>query len=492
MGEPLLAREATVCEVTCPPIRKEPPSSGRSFHDHYSLSCKLGQGHYATVYAAQRQAGKPVAVKIMDLRSQNARAWKHNALDTKRWQAAVKEVAMLRRAHGQERVAQFVDVYYEGGLAYIIMEKCDVPLMDMLERIPALTEASLMCVLREMLRSLACIHAVGIVHRDVKPDNFLCMGTSDIKLCDFGVACLLNPSEGETGLKGVCGTPAFMAPEMLKGKRYDEKVDVWSFGVIAYVLLLGCLPFEPAAQTQDAMKAAILSSSAAPPSFQPSRALLHQQASVGASRPTAPSEDATGALKRLLAHSPSKRPYAEAALALSYFQATSNQRNMGSLRPMLQAARQIPAFHMPSSADHARVTDVDVRVCCLQGYPDGQTLPRLKMKNAWSVPEKGSDDQRASSKASAHQASGPPGLWSQELGAKKLLHVPTADDAFRGRANGTASTNASRAPSKESRLPSKESRRPSKESAQERRNPSKSSQQGSRRPSNASSVTMNV
>jgi len=328
----------------------------------------------------------------------------------------------------------------------------------------------------------------------VKPDNFLCTGAHDIKLCDFGIASLLNPGNDEPGLKGICGTPAFMAPEMLKGQRYDEKIDVWSFGVIAYVLLLGGLPYEPAAQTQDSMKAAILASGTAPPSFKPNREACAAAGGGGGPRPAAPSEQAAGLLRRLLTHSPSKRPSAEAALNHSCFQAGPGVRHLPSLRPMLQAARQTSAFHMRSSAEYAKVTDIDMRVCCLQGYPQGQTLPRLKMKTAWVQPQKALDERASSKESAHHQVSRPLAAGSsvEPPNAKRFLNVPTAEDSSRSRANSKTSAMEVRAPSKESRRSSKDMRQPSKESFQVKRKPSKGSEHGSRRPSNASSLTSNA
>merc|ERR1719356_1121229 len=98
----------------------------------------------------------------------------------------------------------------EAGLAYVVMEKCDVTLLQALERSSKLKESTLRSVLRQMLQALAAVHAAGIVHRDVKPDNFLCTGPScgTVKLCDFGLSRAL-PEEGqeqeEEGLSGVYG-----------------------------------------------------------------------------------------------------------------------------------------------------------------------------------------------------------------------------------------------------------------------------------------------
>jgi len=85
------------------------------------------------------------------------------------------------------------------------------------------------------------MHSNGIAHRDLKPENLLVTGSSNdiIKISDFG----LSKDFGQDNLKTSCGTPDYVAPEVLKGKPYDCSVDIWSIGVITYILLCGFPPF---------------------------------------------------------------------------------------------------------------------------------------------------------------------------------------------------------------------------------------------------------
>eukprot|EP00349_Pseudokeronopsis_sp_Brazil_P010027 CAMPEP_0202977988 /NCGR_PEP_ID=MMETSP1396-20130829/84578_1 /ASSEMBLY_ACC=CAM_ASM_000872 /TAXON_ID= /ORGANISM="Pseudokeronopsis sp., Strain Brazil" /LENGTH=371 /DNA_ID=CAMNT_0049716843 /DNA_START=500 /DNA_END=1614 /DNA_ORIENTATION=- len=89
------------------------------------------------------------------------------------------------------------------------------------------------------------MHHRNIIHRDIKPENILLESDKDgalnIKMTDFGFACFYNP---EKGLTDVLGSPLYMAPEIVKEERYDEKVDIWSIGVITYILLSGRPPFK--------------------------------------------------------------------------------------------------------------------------------------------------------------------------------------------------------------------------------------------------------
>jgi serine/threonine protein kinase len=88
------------------------------------------------------------------------------------------------------------------------------------------------------------MHQKNITHRDLKPENILLEYKQndrlEIKISDFGFSCFFDP---KTGLDFVLGSPMYMAPEIIKGQKYNEKVDIWSIGVITYMLLSGRNPF---------------------------------------------------------------------------------------------------------------------------------------------------------------------------------------------------------------------------------------------------------
>ena len=106
----------------------------------------------------------------------------------------------------------------------------------------AYTEQETKIVMASLLSALQFLHAQKIVHRDLKPENILCNSRLDIKLADFGLSNFL-PDGGLPQLQSRCGTPVYMAPEMLQHRPYDETVDVWSAGIIMYILMSGSLPF---------------------------------------------------------------------------------------------------------------------------------------------------------------------------------------------------------------------------------------------------------
>jgi serine/threonine protein kinase len=146
------------------------------------------------------------------------------------------------------------------------------------------------------------MHAKRLVHRDVKPEAFRVGGSDSrtIKLGDFGNSVMLESGK----LKGECGTPLYMAPEMITGKVYDEKIDVWSLGVIVYILLFGGnFPFVPKDRNRCSDIKLVISSSQAEPSF---------------TSPVSLSGSATAFAMSLLERSPSNRPSAGDALKKAY------------------------------------------------------------------------------------------------------------------------------------------------------------------------------
>ena len=96
-------------------------------------------------------------------------------------------------------------------------------------------------ILKQILDGLYYCHSKGILHRDIKLDNILLNGEGDIKICDFGVSKMINPGER---MMEQCGTPAYIAPEILKNKGYEGfGVDIWSAGVVLHAMIYGAVPF---------------------------------------------------------------------------------------------------------------------------------------------------------------------------------------------------------------------------------------------------------
>jgi calcium/calmodulin-dependent protein kinase (CaM kinase) II len=140
-------------------------------------------------------------------------------------------------------IVQLFDVYDTEDSLDMVLELCQQStLYDRLMKSSndGLSEGRCASIMKQLLTAIAHCHRFGIVHRDIKPDNILFDEMNRVKLADFGSADWV----GEEGtLSGVVGTPYYVAPEVVMGRDYNEKVDVWSAGVVLYVLLAGFPPF---------------------------------------------------------------------------------------------------------------------------------------------------------------------------------------------------------------------------------------------------------
>jgi calcium/calmodulin-dependent protein kinase I len=136
------------------------------------------------------------------------------------------------------------ETFDENAEIYIVTELVEGgELFDRIVSKTSYTEKEARDLIRLLLDTLAYMHANGIVHRDLKPENLLLCSESDdsdIKIADFGFAKRITDL---TAKETACGTPGYVAPEILRGDSYGAEVDIWSMGVICYVLLAGYPPF---------------------------------------------------------------------------------------------------------------------------------------------------------------------------------------------------------------------------------------------------------
>eukprot|EP01125_Pyxidicula_operculata_P001100 TRINITY_DN10_c0_g1_i3.p1 TRINITY_DN10_c0_g1~~TRINITY_DN10_c0_g1_i3.p1 ORF type:complete len:224 (+),score=79.08 TRINITY_DN10_c0_g1_i3:645-1316(+) len=134
------------------------------------------------------------------------------------------------------------EVFDESDKIYLVMELVTGgELFDQIVSRGTYSERDAAGIIRQILEAVDYMHRNGVAHRDLKPENLLCSGpdNSEIKITDFG----LSKDFASAQLKTSCGTPDYVAPEVLMGKQYDNSVDIWSIGVITYILLCGFPPF---------------------------------------------------------------------------------------------------------------------------------------------------------------------------------------------------------------------------------------------------------
>jgi len=150
-----------------------------------------------------------------------------------------------------KNVLKLYDIYEDETHVYIIMEL--VKGSELFDRIVAkgsYTEKEAINVIKQILDAVKYLHECGIAHRDLKPENLLCSGEGEdeiVKIADFGLSKMFT--SGEKLMTG-CGTPGYVAPEVLLCEEYDSKVDLWSIGVITYILLSGYSPFHSDDETE--------------------------------------------------------------------------------------------------------------------------------------------------------------------------------------------------------------------------------------------------
>ncbi|KAK2917660.1 calcium/calmodulin-dependent protein kinase 1Db [Channa argus] len=193
----------------------------------------LGTGAFSEVVMAQERAtGKMVAIKCIP---KKALKGKETSIEN--------EIAVLRKIK-HENIVALEDIYESSNHLYLIMQLVSGgELFDRIVEKGFYTEMDASRLIRQVLDAVNYLHSMGIVHRDLKPENLLYFSPDDeskIMISDFG----LSKMEG-TGdvMATACGTPGYVAPEVLAQKPYSKAVDCWSIGVIAYILLCGYPPF---------------------------------------------------------------------------------------------------------------------------------------------------------------------------------------------------------------------------------------------------------
>jgi ligand-binding sensor domain-containing protein len=210
----------------------------------YRLGRKLGAGGYGVVFAGEHLGlQRGVAVKVFKPVAGNDSA---EALERFRREGLL--AAQIRDRH----VVEVMDAGVSGeGMAYLVMELLEGYAVREEMRGGGLGVGRALRVCGAVCRGLAAAHGVGVVHRDVKPENVYVDwsgGEEVVKVVDFGIATVLERGGGEgletlTGAGSVVGTPAYIAPERVVGGEYDGRADVYAVGVMLYEMVCGVLPF---------------------------------------------------------------------------------------------------------------------------------------------------------------------------------------------------------------------------------------------------------
>lgn len=201
----------------------------------YNFENKIGEGCFGSVRKAK-------------LKSDPSRVYAVKSVPKSKLKGDLKllknELEMLRFCE-HPNIIQFYEIFQDQKSFHFVLEHCNGgDIVTRLEKEGHFSEEVAKKIIFEVLFAVNYLHTCGIIHRDIKPDNFLFDAKnpdSVIKMIDFGLSRRYKPGVPSTS---VVGTPNYVAPELINGKPYDEKIDVWACGIFLYMLFTASFPFK--------------------------------------------------------------------------------------------------------------------------------------------------------------------------------------------------------------------------------------------------------
>jgi serine/threonine-protein kinase len=203
--------------------------------ERYAVESLIGGGGYGFVFSGKHLVlGKPVAVKVLRDRGSDS-------LAAKRFLREARTASQF----GHEHIISILDFGHcaTNDVSYLVMEHFPgVTLADVIRTSAPMPVSRALPILIQLADALAAAHAARVLHRDVTPRNVLVGRADFIKLCDFGLSRSLIIDDRVTSSGIVVGTPAYMAPEQIRGEAIDERADIYGLGCTAYEMLTGRVP----------------------------------------------------------------------------------------------------------------------------------------------------------------------------------------------------------------------------------------------------------
>ncbi|CAH9138587.1 unnamed protein product [Cuscuta epithymum] len=203
--------------------------------ERYELGRLLGQGAFAKVYYARSIiTGQSVAIKVID---------KEKVLKVGLTDQIKREISVMRLVRHPNIILLYEVMATKTKIYFVIELAKGGELFNKLAK-GRLKEDVARKYFHQLLNAVDFCHSQGVYHRDLKPENLLLDEDGNMKVSDFGLSALAESKRQDGLLHTTCGTPAYVAPEVINMKGYDgAKSDIWSCGVILYVMLAGYLPF---------------------------------------------------------------------------------------------------------------------------------------------------------------------------------------------------------------------------------------------------------
>ncbi|KAI5560522.1 hypothetical protein POPTR_016G054600v4 [Populus trichocarpa] len=224
--------------------------TGKEIEQRYELGRELGRGEFGITYlCTDKETGENFACKSISKKKLRT------AVDI---EDVRREVEIMKQMPQHPNLVTLKDTYEDDSAVHLVMELCEGG--ELFDRIVArghYTERAAAAVTKTIVEVVQICHEHGVMHRDLKPENFLFGNKKEnapLKAIDFGLSVFFKPGERFTE---IVGSPYYMAPEVLK-RNYGPEVDVWSAGVILYILLCGVPPFW--AETEQGVAQAIIRS----------------------------------------------------------------------------------------------------------------------------------------------------------------------------------------------------------------------------------------
>lgn len=198
----------------------------------YNLNKELGNGAFSHVYdAKEEKTNLPFAVKVFDFRRNQTKE-------------VFRTESKIMESVSHVNIVKFKQVITSDHYGYIVMElACGGDLFEKILLRKHIVEVEVLRITTMILDAVTYLHNKGIVHRDLKPENVLFYHPSDnskIMITDFGFACSFDR---DSNLQTYCGTEQYLSPEVTLKKAYTAKCDIWSVGIMVYVMLSGRQPF---------------------------------------------------------------------------------------------------------------------------------------------------------------------------------------------------------------------------------------------------------
>lgn len=200
--------------------------------DNFDIGCPLGKGKFGNVYLARdRESRFILALKVLfksQLESENVEHQLRREIEIQSHLRHPNVLRLYNYFHDRKKIYLMLE-YAPGGELYKALQKCG-----------CFSEQRSATYILELADALQYCHSKKVIHRDIKPENLLLGLRGELKIADFGWSVHAPSSRRKT----FCGTLDYLPPEMVEGRMHDERVDLWSLGILCYEFLVGHPPFE--------------------------------------------------------------------------------------------------------------------------------------------------------------------------------------------------------------------------------------------------------